>query len=179
MKRTLLIAIAVLLVAAVPAEAKGLRWIELCGPSDCNRMPARAVEGSPLVFPPWVMSGAPDRAPARASGWLRVRVAADGRRVPMRSVVMPEIGYAGGNQGGGYGFVWERLGRDVRATYDRLARGLERYPAATAPGLPATSFAGAPTDSAAAPLSIQLGSILERAAAILPGSDPTPSGRVE
>ena len=48
---------------------------------------------------------------------------------------MPGLGYAGGDQGGGYGFVWERLGRDARATYRRLGRGLVPYPAATAPGL--------------------------------------------
>ena len=134
MRRLLLIAVVGSLVAAAPAAAKGLRWVEVCGPADCNRTPAREIT-PPLIFPPHVMSGAPDDPPARAARWLRVRVAVDGSRRPLRSTVMPRIGYAGGDQGGGYGFVWERLDRDARANWRRLGRGVERYPAATAPGL--------------------------------------------
>lgn len=134
-RRLLLIAVVGSLVAAAPAAAKELRWVEVCGPSDCERTPGRQLAGEVLIFPPWVMSGAPDDPPARAGRWLRVRVAVDGSRRRLRSVVMPKLGYAGGDQGGGYGYVWERLGRDARATYRRLGRGVERYPAATAPGL--------------------------------------------
>ena len=133
MKRLLLIAMLGSLVAAAPAAAKGLEWVEVCGPSDCQRTSGRQLEGQVLIFPPTVMSGAPDDPPARAGKWLRVRVAVAGGRQIFRSILMPGLGYAGGDQGGGYGFVWERLGRDARATYRRLGRGLVPYPAATAP----------------------------------------------
>ena len=134
-KRLLLIAMLGSLVAAAPAAAKGLEWVEVCGPSDCQRTSGRQLEGQVLIFPPTVMSGAPDDPPARAGKWLRVRVAVAGGRQIFRSILMPGLGYAGGDQGGGYGFVWEWLGRDARATYRRLGRGLVPYPAATAPGL--------------------------------------------
>lgn len=163
MKRLLLIAVAGLLLTAAPASAKGLRWVELCGPSECQRTPGRQIEGRVLIFPPWVMSGAPDDPPARAARWLRVRVAPARSHRRLRSVVMPGIGYASGAQGGGYGFVWERLGRDARATYRMLGRGVERYPAATAPGLGSTSFGA----SAEPPAALTVGAAVERTASSL------------
>lgn len=160
MKRVLLIAVVGSLVAAGSADGKGLRWVELCGPSDCRRTPGRQIDGEVLIFPPSVMSGAPDDPPARAGKWLQVRVAPARSRRIMRSVVMPGIGYAGGDQGGGYGFVWERLGRDARATYRRLVRGIEPYPAATASDIAATSFAA--TGSAVRPVALTVVATVDR-----------------
>jgi len=160
MRRVLLIVAVGSLVAAASADGKGLRWVEVCGPSDCRHTPGRQIEGDVLIFPPWVMSGAPDDPPARAGRWLQVRVAPARSRRIMRSVVMPGIGYAGGDQGGGYGFVWERLGRDARATYRRLARGIEPYPAATATGIAATSFAA--TGSAVRPVALAVAATVDR-----------------
>jgi len=74
--------------------------------------------------------------------------------------VMPGIGYAGGDQGGGYGFVWERLGREARATYRRLGRGIEPYPAAMAPDIAATSFAA--TGSAMRPVALTVAAAVDR-----------------
>ncbi|HET6831207.1 MAG TPA: hypothetical protein VFH44_07640 [Solirubrobacterales bacterium] len=165
MKRLLLIAVVGSLLAAAPAAAKGLRWVELCGPDDCQRTSGRQIEFETLIFPPWVMSGAPDDPPARAGEWLRVRVAfAGGDRIPGWSVVMPGLGYAGGDQGGGYGFVWERLGRDARATYRRLGRGVERHPAATAPGLTP------PVSLAATTAAAEVAADIRRTAAKLPAA---------
>ena len=135
MKRLLLITAIAFVAVTAAADAKGLRWVEVCGPSDCHRVSGERIEGRVLIFPPWVMSGAPDEPPAESGRWLKVRVAVAHSHRRMRSVVMPGLGYAGGDQGGGYGFVWERLGRDARATYRWLGRGIERYPAATAPGV--------------------------------------------
>ena len=156
------------LVAAAPAAAKGLRWVEVCGPSDCQRTPGSQIDGEVLIFPPWVMSGAPDDPPARAGRWLQVRVAPARSKRIMRSVVMPGSGYAGGDQGGGYGYVWERLGRDARATYRRLGRGVERYPAATAPDIAATSFAAA-TGSVVRPVALTVVATVDRIVTVLPG----------
>jgi len=161
MKRVLLIVAVGSLVAAASADGKGLRWVEVCGPSDCRRTPGRQIEGDVLIFPPWVMSRAPDDPPARAGRWLRVRVAPAQSRGILQSVVMPGVGYAGGDQGGGYGFVWERLRRDARATYRRLGRGIEPYPAATAPEIAATSFA-APTGSVVRPVALTVVATVDR-----------------
>lgn len=152
MKRLLAITAIALLIVAATADAKGLRWVEVCGPSDCRRTPGHRIEGEVLIFPPWVMSGAPDDPPARAGGWLRVRVAPARSHRIMRSVVIPGLGYAGGDQGGGYGFVWERLGPEARATYRRLDRGVERYPGATLPGFESTSLVAAAVERSAASL---------------------------
>src|SRR5689334_4431394 len=78
MKRLLAITVFALLIVASQADAKGLRWIEVCGPSECHRVSGEQVAGRVLIFPPWVMSGAPDDPPARAGRWLRIRVAMDG-----------------------------------------------------------------------------------------------------
>ena len=144
MKRLLLIAIVGSLLVAASAQAKGLKWVEVCGPTDCNRTSARDLDfsRSPLIFPPYVMSGAPDKPPKVAGEWLRVRVKAAHSKRLMRSVVLPKKGYAGGAQGGGYGFVWERLSNAAQGTYLRLGRGVERHPAETVPGL--SSAAAAP-----------------------------------
>jgi hypothetical protein len=164
----LLIAVVGSLVAAAPAVAKGLRWVEVCGPDDCQRTPGRQIAFEALIFPPWVMSGAPDDPPTRAGGWLSVRVAVAGGDRVLRSAVMPELGYAGGDQGGGYGFVWERLSRDARATYRRLGRGVERYPAATAHDLAAMSFT-ATTGSVQRPVALAVVATAKRIVASLPG----------
>lgn len=168
MRRLLLISLAVLLVPAAPAAAKGLKWVEVCGPAECHRVPGHRIEGEVVIFPPWVMSGAPDDPPAEAGRWLRVRVAVDGTRRRMRSVVIPALGYAGGDQGGGYGFVWERLGRDARATYRRLARGVERYPAATVPGLGAARAEGS---AAERPAALTVAAAVRRTAESIPVGD--------
>jgi hypothetical protein len=131
----LTVSAAVLAVWAPPAGAKGLKWVEVCGPLECARTEAEDLdlERHPLVFPPWVMSGRPDPPPEEAARWLHVRVRAGGKR--MRSVVLPRAGYAGGDQGGGHGYVWQRLDRDERRTYRMLGRGVERFPASFLPGL--------------------------------------------
>lgn len=143
MKRLLLVVALGCLLFAAPATAKGLRWVEICGPDGCQRTPGDKVEGQVLIFPPWVMSGPPDDPPTRAGRWQRVRVRYDGSRRRLRSVLIPSRGYAGGDQGGGYGYVWERLGRDARATYRKLGRGLTRFPASTVPGLDSESIVAA------------------------------------
>ncbi|KAB2857755.1 MAG: hypothetical protein F9K43_25425 [Bauldia sp.] len=169
MKRLLLIAVVASLVVAAPAAAKGLRWVEVCGPSECRRTPEGRIESETLIFPPWVMFGAPDGPPARAGRWLRVRVAPARSNRIMKSVLMPGVGYAGGDQGGGYGFVWERLGRDARATYRMLGRGVERYPVATARDLAAMSFAMTVTGSVRRPLTLTVTAFAKRIVASLPG----------
>lgn len=166
MKRLLLITALALLAISAQASAKGLRWVEVCGPVDCHRVAGERLAGRTLIFPPWVMSGGPDEPPAHGGRWLRVRVVVDGSKRRLRSVVIPALGYAGGDQGGGYGFVWERLGRDARAAYRRLARGVERYPAATVPGLAAAQSAGG---SAERPAALTVAAAVRRAAVPLTG----------
>ena len=168
MKRLLLITVIGSLIAAAPAAGKGLKWVELCGPDECQRTPGHQVEFEVLIFPPWVMSGAPDDPPARAGKWLQVRVAPARSKRIMRSFVMTGLGYAGGDQGGGYGFVWERLGRDARATYRRLGRGVERYPAATAHDLASMSFT-ASAESVQRPLALAVAATVKRIVASVPG----------
>lgn len=135
--RSLLLWAALSLLVAAPASGKGIDWVEVCGPFDCSRTSGEdlAFERQPLIFPPWVMSGRPDPPPAEPARWLRVRVRAGSKR--MSSVVMPRAGYAGGDQGGGHGFVWQRLDRDERRTYRSLGHGVQRFPASSLPGLPA------------------------------------------
>lgn len=137
MKRLLLVLLVLPLLATPSAEAKGIKWVKVCGPSDCTKTPERELEfeESPLIFPPWVMSGRPDPPPKQAAPWLRVRVAYARSDRQVRSVAAPRLGYAGGDQDGTYGFVWQRLDGDEQHTYKVLGRGLERFPAATLPGL--------------------------------------------
>jgi hypothetical protein len=165
MKRLLLIAIVVPLMLATNAEAKGLKWVKVCGPTDCSRTPARDLnfEKTPLIFPPWVMSGGPDNPPKQAGKWLRVVVASPHSDRRMRSVVMPAMGYAGGDQGGGYGFVWEHLSNAAQGTYLRLGRGLERYPAETVPGLGGTSHSRNSSVVVDRPVVLTVGSIFKQA----------------
>ena len=172
MKRLFLIVIAVLLIVAASAQAKGLKWVEVCGPTDCNRTSAADInfERSPLIFPPWVMSGGPDKPPRKAGEWLRIRVAVPHSDRRMRSVVIPARGYAGGDQGGGYGFVWERLSKAARGTYLRLGRGLDRYPAGTVPGLAGGSRSGDHMVPADRPLALTLASIFRRASGAVIGT---------
>lgn len=121
----------------------------------------------PLITPPWVMSGGPDKPPKHAAPWLRIRVAIRHSERRQRSVLIPELGYAGGDQGGGYGYVWERLSKTERLTYRMLGGCLERYPAATLPGLEGSSQ---PSDralgGALGPLSIALSSAFGCAASL-------------
>ena len=156
-----MIALVVSLIAAAPAAGKGLRWIELCGPDDCQRTPGAEVWGQPLVFPPWVMMGAPDEPPEQTGRWLRVRVSIHKNKRPWRSVVVPGLGYAGGTEGREWGFIWERLDPKVRATYRRLGRGVERHPASSMPGVT--------TAPAGRPLALTVAAILERTAESVPG----------
>jgi hypothetical protein len=138
MKRVLLILLVLPLLAASSADAKGLKWVEVCGASECNKTLERDLdfEEFPLVFPPWVMSGRPDAPPAHAAPWLEVHVAFARSDEVVTSVVVPRLAYAGGDQAGqDYGFVWQRLDAAERRTYRRLGRGLARFPAATLPGL--------------------------------------------
>jgi hypothetical protein len=139
----LLVAAVASLLGTAPAQAKQpIAWVELCGPSDCRQTRGRELEldRSLLVYPPWVMSSPPSRAPDQAAPWLEVGVALSRRRgrepLVRHSLVAPRIGYAGGDQKGPYGFVWARLERQELRTYKRLARGLERFPASTLPGIP-------------------------------------------
>lgn len=167
MRRLLLLPLIVVpLVAAPSAGAKGFKWVELCGPVVCKRTPGTELESTgPLVFPPWVMSGRPDEPPAHAGRWLRVRVAVPRSHRRLRSVVIPGRGYAGGDQGGGHGYVWQRLGDAELRTYRRLGRGLERFPAADLTCLAPASRPAADTAAAAPadrPLSLVVGSVFER-----------------
>lgn len=138
MKRVLLIVFLLSLLAVPAAEAKVLRWVEVCGPLDCAKTPGHDLDFAeyPLIFPPWVMSGRPDRPPERAAPWLEVHVAFARSDQVVSSVVVPRLGYAGGDQEGqDYGWVWQRLDRGERRTYMHLGRGLARFPASTLPGL--------------------------------------------
>lgn len=138
MKRFLLLLVVLSLIAPSTAEAKGIKWVKVCGPSACNKIPDSELDfqESPLVFPPWVMSGRPDPAPDQRAPWLRVQVAFAHTEDRVNSVVVPRLGYAGGDQEGRrYGWVWQRLDRSEQGTYKRYGRGLERFPAASLPGL--------------------------------------------
>ena len=131
MKRVLLVLFVVPLLMAATVEAKGLKWVKVCGPSGCSKTDGHEL-GGPIIFPPKVMHGGPHPPPTEPAPWLRVRVAFGHHRAT--SVVAPSIRYAGGRDGS-YGFIWERLRRAEWRTYKRLARGVERFPAATLPGL--------------------------------------------
>jgi hypothetical protein len=137
--RSLLFIVAMLLLVAAPvADAKPLKWVKVCGPSACNKTLGSELdfEESPLIFPPWVMSGRPDPPPKEAAPWLRVRVAFAHSHRRVSSVVVPRLAHAGGDQAGAsQGCVWQRLDADEQRTYKRLGRGLERFPAAALPGL--------------------------------------------
>ena len=123
-------------MAAASAEAKGMKWVEVCGPADCNRERDLDFEEYPLVFPPWVLSRLPDRPPEETAPWLSVKVNLGRPHGIVTSIVSPRIGYAGGDQKGErYGWVWQELNRAERRTYLHLGRGLDRFPAETMPGL--------------------------------------------
>lgn len=137
MRRIGLIA-AVLVLLAVPSagEAKGLKWVEVCGLEDCSKTSGKNwnYERRPLIFPPTVMSGMPDEPPDAPAPWFSVKVAfahAHGHRA--RSIVAPEIKYAGGKDGS-HGYVWERLEPKPLRTYLHLTKGLSPNPAETMPG---------------------------------------------
>ena len=137
MRRIALIA-AVLALFAVPeaAEAKGLKWIEVCGQDECSKTSGRNWDyvRRPIISPPTVMSGRPDDPPEAPAPWFRVKVAfshADGHRA--RSIVAPEIKYAGGRDGS-HGYVWEKLESKPLQTYLHLTKGLAPKPEATMPG---------------------------------------------
>ena len=134
----LVLPVVLLLLATPSAEVKGIKWVKVCGSSTCNKTPGSELdfEEYPLIFPPWVMSGRPDPPPVHAAPWLRVRVAFARSERKVSSVVVPRLGYAGGDQAGrAYGWVWQRLDADEQRTYKHLGRGLTRFPAATLPGL--------------------------------------------
>jgi hypothetical protein len=137
MRRLALIA-AVLALLVLPAvgQAKGLKWVEVCGQEECSKTSGKNwdYERRPLIFPPTVMSGMPDDPPTAPAPWFRVKVAfahAHGHRA--RSLVAPEIKYAGGKDGS-YGYVWEKLKPKPLRTYLRLSKGLAPNPAETMPG---------------------------------------------
>jgi hypothetical protein len=137
MRRLALIAAAsALLIAPSSAEAKGLKWVEVCGLDACSKASGKNwnFERRPLIFPPTVMSGRPDDAPETPAPWYRVTVAfshANGHKA--RSTVAPDIRYAGGRDGS-YGYVWQKLRRKELRTYLDLSEGLAPYPAESMPG---------------------------------------------
>ena len=137
MKRiTLIGALLGLLILPMGAEAKGFKWVELCGQDACSKTPGKDwnFQRRPLIFPPTMMSGRADRPPTAPAPWFRVTVAfaqANGRRA--NSVVAPDIRYAGGRDGS-YGFVWEKLERKPLRTYLKLTDGIAPKPANTMPG---------------------------------------------
>lgn len=133
MKRLLLVLLVLPLLAATSAEAKSLKWVKVCGPTDCTKTLGDAVQ-SPLIFPPWVMSDSPDPPPEHAARWLQVRVAFAQSDQRVRSVVVPRLGYAGGEEDSD-GFIWQRLNKAEQRTYARLGRGVEGFSASTLPGL--------------------------------------------
>ena len=137
MKRLALIAVAsALLIAPTGAEAKGLKWVKVCGLDACSKTSGKGwnFQKQPLIFPPTVMSGRPDNAPEAPAPWYRVTVAfshANGHKA--RSIVAPDIRYAGGRDGS-YGYVWQELNRKELGTYLDLTEGLAPNPAETMPG---------------------------------------------
>jgi hypothetical protein len=137
MRRLALItAASALLIAPSSADAKGLKWVEVCGLDACSKTSGKNwnFRDQPLIFPPTVMSGRPDAAPETPAPWYRVTVAfshANGHKA--HSIVAPDIRYAGGRDGS-YGYVWQQLTRKELRTYLDLSEGLTPKPAETMPG---------------------------------------------
>jgi len=134
MRRLAFIAAATaLLIAPAAADAKGMKWVKVCGLDECSKTLGKDWDYAqhPLIFPPKVMSGRPDDPPEDAAPWFGVKVKL-WRGEKARSVVAPDIKYAGGRCCGGY--VWQKLNHKELGTYLFLTEGLAPNPAETMPG---------------------------------------------
>ncbi|HYH60825.1 MAG TPA: hypothetical protein VD766_03070 [Solirubrobacterales bacterium] len=134
MRRLALITAATaLLIAPAAADAKGMKWVKVCGLDECSKTLGKDWDYAqhPLIFPPKVMSDGPDDDPEVAAPWYSVKVAL-WRKERARSIVAPEIKYVGGRCCGGY--VWQKLNRKELGTYLFLTEGLVPNPADTMPG---------------------------------------------
>lgn len=135
MKRlTLIGAVSALLLIPAGAEAKGIKWLEVCGQDECSMTEGEAFLRWPLIIPPALMNGGPNGPPRKPAAWYRVKAAFEGvPGNPVRSVFVPSLRYAGGRYAP-HEFVWEKLEPDARRTYAKLTEGIAPRPAETMPG---------------------------------------------
>jgi hypothetical protein len=133
--RPLVIALLAGLVLASSASAKEVTGATICGADDCRTVGAEVGHD---VFPDSIPAEAPAAAPfVRVSVDVRVE---DGEEVTVESVFVPSLGLLGGEGG------WMRpVDEGALATLERLARGLEPWPASELPGAaPQAASAPAP-----------------------------------
>jgi hypothetical protein len=124
------------LVLVPAASAKEVVGATICGAEECRTI--SGAEAGHDVMPDSTTAAAPEAAPfLRLTVDVRVE---EGEVVAMESVFVPSLGLLGGEGG------WMRPVDGALATLERLARGLEPWPAAELPGA-----APAPEPEPAAP----------------------------
>jgi hypothetical protein len=122
------------LVLAAPASAKEVVGATICGAQECRTL--SGAEAGHDVWPDSTPAQAPQAAP-----FVRVSVdvrGEEGEQVTVESVFVPSLGLVGGDEG------WMRP--IDGAGLERLARGLEPFPASELPGA-----AAAPAPAPASP----------------------------
>ena len=130
MRRTLLLASAVLLICVPLAQGKGFEFVRACGAENCRTIQLHDRLPDIALGPVGTVTAAPQPAPwyrvrfrftgARPSEDLKLAVLADHTRVAEKE--MPTSQY-----------VWYRLGSGDRGAYVRFTRGLEPLPAKRMP----------------------------------------------
>jgi hypothetical protein len=143
MRRLALIAVLLAsLVAAAPAVAKEVHSVTACGSDDC----VEVAEGGLLVAMRDV--GPPADPPSAAAPFYRLTTAiGDGRRVFERwhSMWVPSAGLLLGEDG-----TWTAVRPGVEAALKPVVAGLETFPAARLPGVPAATAEAAEPPAAPA-----------------------------
>jgi hypothetical protein len=130
MRRTLLLATALLVICVPLAHAKGFKLVRVCGESGCrttqlhDRLPEAALP------PAATITGAPAPSP-----WYRVRFRFTGARPSddLKLVVLADRTRIAGKETPVNQYVWYRLSADGRGAYSRFTRGLEPLPAERMP----------------------------------------------
>jgi hypothetical protein len=122
--RPLIVALLAVLVLASSASAKEVRGATICGAQECRTVGAEVGHD---VFPDSAPAEAPQAAPfVRLSVDVRVE---EGEDVTVEWVFVPSLGLIGGEGG------WMRpIDEGALATLQRLARGLQPWPASELPG---------------------------------------------
>jgi hypothetical protein len=155
MVRMMLVGAIVATLAVAPAaQAKEVQAVQICGASDCLTFD-RGNAGGKLAL--LAELGGRAEAPARATGWYRVRTRIGGhgmKPVVFTSAYVPSVDEIRvDDEGGGYG--WYAVNADVRPVLRSVAARLAARPAASlhvndiAPGVPAPSATPAVRESGA------------------------------
>src|SRR5690349_14236955 len=154
-RKILMTVIVASLAAAAPAQAKEVQAVQVCGATECFTFD-RGNAGGKLAL--LAELGPAAAAPARATGWYRLRTRIGGHG--MKPVVFTNAYVPGGdllrvNDEGGGGYGWYAVNADVRPVLRNVAARLAPLPAASlhvsdiAPGVPGPTATPARRESGA------------------------------